>query len=86
MMHWLPLWPWLFQVNGFKTVAHCFFSKVQFAVYSVPFVMSMCPYVGARYWREVLIAMTLTHHCLLLEPSGLRLVPLSERYSCDRPM
>jgi len=44
------------------------------------------PYVGARYWREVLIAMTLTHHCLLSEPIGLRMVPLSERYSSLQPM
>ena len=86
MMHWLPIWSRLFYIKRLHTVSYSFFPQVKFAVDAVSLVVGVGPYVGARYWREVLIAMTLTHHCLLSEPSGLRLVPLSERYSSGSTM
>jgi hypothetical protein len=49
MMHWFPCWPWLNNIKRFGSVLYGLHHKMQLAVDSVPLVMGVCPYVGARY-------------------------------------
>jgi hypothetical protein len=75
MMHWFPCRTWLNDIKWFGSVLHGLHHKMQLAVESVPFVVGVCPYIGARYRSKVLIAMALTHRCLLPEPVGSKWFP-----------
>jgi hypothetical protein len=47
----------------------------------MPFIVGVSPQVGSRCWREVLIAVTLTHLRLLPESEDSKVVPFIARYS-----
>jgi hypothetical protein len=49
MMHWFPFRTWLNDIKRFGSVLNGLHHKMQLAVDSVPFVMGVCPDVGARY-------------------------------------
>lgn len=81
MMKRLPLRTGFIDVQRFGPVSHRFFREVEFAVDPVSFTVGVGPQLGARWWREILIAVALAHRTLLPEPAGLLIGPLTERYS-----
>jgi hypothetical protein len=69
MMNGFPCRTRLFYIECFKPMSHGFFRQMELAIHPVAFIVGVSPQFGARWWREVLVAMTLTHHCLLPEPA-----------------
>jgi hypothetical protein len=61
VVQWLPSNARLFHIKWFCPVIHRLYNKMQLALDTVPFIVSVSSQIGARWWRNIVVSMACTH-------------------------